>query len=205
MSKPFILLLLIGYFYFNRVGGNYKKHLCVFLALVFFLIGDLLNIIHSNIILLGLSLFFFSAAKIFLSIKFSHRKDFNVSRLIPFTLIMFAYTMFLIWFLYEDLGNFLIPALFSFFITLLMMQFAYLRQDVYSNKSYLYVFVGTVLYSIGEGMLAIRIFKFSLPIQDFLIMFFYGIAVYLIVFGIINEKEFEQEQVEKYGGKINLS
>lgn len=85
------------------------------------------------------------------------------------------------------------------------MQFAYLRQDVYSNKSYLYVFIGTVLYSIGEGMLAIRIFKFSLPIQDFLIMFFYGIAVYLIVFGIINEKEFEQEQVEKYGGKINLS
>ncbi|WP_418602958.1 lysoplasmalogenase family protein [Hwangdonia sp.] len=204
ISKPLILLLLLGYFYFNKVGVNYKKNLCVFVALVFFLFGDLLNIIHSNIVLLGLSLFFFSVAKIFLSIKFSHKRDFNVSKLVPFTTIMFVYTMFLIWFLYKDLGAFLVPALFSFFITLVMMQFAYLRQDVFNYKSYLYVFVGVVLYSMAEGMLAIRIFKFSLPLQDFLIMVFYGIAVYLIVLGVINEKEIEQEQVEKFDDKINV-
>ncbi len=84
------------------------------------------------------------------------------------------------------------------------MQFAYLRQDVFNYKSYLYVFVGVVLYSMAEGMLAIRIFKFSLPLQDFLIMVFYGIAVYLIVLGVINEKEIEQEQVEKFDDKINV-
>ncbi|MCF7568565.1 lysoplasmalogenase [Sabulilitoribacter arenilitoris] len=205
ISKPFVILLLIGYFYFNKVGSNYKKHLCVLLALVCFLIGDLLNIYanYDNFILLGFSLFFFSVAKIFLSMKFSHRKDFNVSRLIPFTLIMFVYTIFLIWFLYEDLGVFLTPALITFFLTLLMVQFAYLRQGAYSNKSYIYVFLGVILYAIEEGLFAVQIFKLSLPFQDFLIMFLYGAAVYFIVFGVINEKEYEQKQVEKFDNKIN--
>ncbi|WP_262507890.1 lysoplasmalogenase [Wocania ichthyoenteri] len=205
MSKPWLMLLLLGYFLVNKTGDNKKKHWYVYLALTFFFIGDILIINDTNIIFLSLSLFFFSVGKIFFCIKFSHKKDFNVSRLIPFTSIMFLYTIFLIGFLYKSLEAFLVPALISFFLTLLMVQFSYLRQSVFSRKSYRYVFFGVLLFVLSEGMMAIKTFKLSLPLQDFLIMMFYGMGVYFMVFGIINEKEYELEDVEKYDGEINLS
>lgn len=205
MSKPWVMLLLLGYIYFNIRGNNKKKYGSIFLALTAFFIGDILIIKDGNIIFLSLSLLFFSIGKIFFCMKFSHKKDFNVAKLIPFTSIMFLYTIFLIGFLYESLDAFLVPALGSFFLTLLMVQFAYLRQNVFNKKSYKYVLFGVLLFVLSEGMMAIKTFKSSLPFQDFLIMMSYGTGVYFMVFGVINEKEYKQEQVEKFDDKINIS
>lgn len=77
------------------------------------------------------------------------------------------------------------------FLTLLMFQLAYLRKDAFNKKSYFYVLFGVFSYSICEGMMAIKTFKFDLPFQDFFIMFLYGLGLYFVVFGIINEKEDE--------------
>ena len=193
ISKPWLMLLLGGYFYFNKKIKNKKNHIWMFLALASFFIGDILVINHTNIIFLSSSLFFFSLGKMFFCIKFSHKKDFNVSRLIPFTIVMFGYVIFLFGFLYKSLNAFLIPALISFFLTLLMFQFAYLRKGVFNRKSYFFVFFGVVLYIISEGIMAIKTFKTIIPYQDFLIMFFYGVSIYFIVYGIVSEKEYEQE------------
>ncbi|SFZ92515.1 YhhN-like protein [Flaviramulus basaltis] len=193
ITKLWLLPLLMSYFYFNKIDNDKKKHRWLLFALSFFFIGDILVINHTNIISLSLSLLFFSVGKIFFCIKFSHKKDFNVSRLIPFTIIMFGYVIFIIGYLYKDLKAFLVPALFSFFLTLLMFQFAYLRKDVFNKKSYLYVFFGIILFIISEGIMAIKTFKTDIPYQDFLIMLFYGLSIYLIVFGVINEKKEELE------------
>ena len=77
------------------------------------------------------------------------------------------------------------PALLSFFISLLLIQFAFLRKDVVGRVSYLYVFFGVIFYMLSESMMAIKTFKMDLPMQDVLIMLFYGIAMYLIIFGIV--------------------
>lgn len=204
ISKPILLLLLFGCFYFNRKGDNKKKHLWMFLALASFFIGDLLIINHANIIFLSASLFFFSIGKVFFCMKFSHKKDFKVSRLIPFTIILFCYVISLVGFIYKDLGAFLIPALTSFFVTLLMFQFSYLRKEVFNKKSYVNVLFGVFLYTFSEGLMAIKTFKFDIPFQDFTIITFYGAAMYFIVYGTVSETEEELQLEEKYSQEIKL-
>ena len=165
-SKPLIILLLFFYYYFNTIEKRKKKKLWVILALSCFLIGDVLIIEHTNIILLSASLFLFALAKVFLSLRLSHRSDFNIIRLIPFSLMIFAYTVFIVSLLYNSLKNFFVPALLSFFISLLLIQFAFLRKDVVNRISYLYVFFGIIFYMFCESMMAIKTFKMDLPMQD---------------------------------------
>lgn len=193
LSKPWILLLLIGYFYYHNTSRFNKKQALMLIALVSFFIGDILIINHENIVFIGLGLFFFSIGKIFFCLKFSHKHDFKVSRLIPFTLAIFAYVIFLIGYLFDSLENFLIPALISFFLTMLMFQFAYLRKGVFNKKSYSNVIIGIILYTLSEGLMAIKTFKTDLIFQDLLIMMFYGTGMYFIVYGVVREKEIVQD------------
>ncbi len=189
ISKPWVVSLLFIYFYINKKKKYRKKNLWVFLALISFFLGDLVIIKHTDIIFLSMSLLFFSIGKIFFCLKFSHKRDFNILRLVPFSIIMFTYTVFLISVLFKSLKAFFVPALFSFFLTLLMFQFAYLRKGVFSKKSYLYVFLGVLFYVFSESIMAIKTFKQDLPFQDFLIMMFYGTSLYFIVLGIVKEKQ----------------
>lgn len=189
ISKPFVILLLLGFYYKNKTGENNKKHLWMFLGLIFFLIGDILIINHLNIVLLGLSLLFFSIGKVFFCFKFSHKQDFNLYRLVPFSIIMFVYAFFLISIVLNGLKGFLIPALISFFLSLLMFQFAFLRKGIFNKKSYLFVFFGVILFILSESIMAIKTFRRDLPFEDFLIMMLYGSAMYFIVLGVAHERQ----------------
>jgi uncharacterized membrane protein YhhN len=174
------------------------------LAIMSFFVGDLLIINNTSVLFISLSLFVFSLGKIFFCLKFSHKKEFNISRLIPLTIILFCYIIFFTALLVNNLKNFLIPALITFFLTLLMFQYAYLRKGIFNKKSYLYVLFGIFSYSISEGMMAIKTFKFDLPFQDFFIMFLYGLGLYFVVFGVINEKKDEHELLENEDEEINF-
>ncbi|MDO5969725.1 lysoplasmalogenase family protein [Flavivirga aquimarina] len=189
ISKPLVIILLSLYYYFNTNERRHKKKLWITLALFCFLVGDMLILKHTNIIFLSISMFFFAMGKAFLSLRLSHRSDFNIMRLIPFSMILFTYTFFIVSFLYNSLKGFFIPALISFFVSLLLIEFAFLRKDVVNKVSYLYVLLGTVFYVLCESMIAIKTFKMDLPMQDVLIMAVYGIAMYLIVFGIVRENK----------------
>ncbi|WP_303316014.1 lysoplasmalogenase family protein [Flavivirga abyssicola] len=187
ISKPPLVLLLFLYYYYNNNEQRKIKKLWVILALCSFLLGDIFVINHTNIIFLSVSLLLFALAKVFLSLRLSHVSDFNVIKLIPFSIILFFYTVFIVSFLFNSLGDFFAPALISFFISLLLIQFAFLRRGVVNNVSYSYVFTGIIFYKFSEAMMAIKTFKMDLPMQDILIMLFYGIAIYLIFFGIVKE------------------
>ncbi|WP_369686009.1 lysoplasmalogenase family protein [Mariniflexile sp. AS56] len=179
------------YYYLNNREINKKKHLWLCLALLMLFIGDILIINHTEVVFLGVSLFFYSLGKVFLSFRFSHKFDFNISRLIPFSIAMFIYTVGIISFLFDSLDFFYVPALISFFITLLLFQFAFLRKVAVNNISYVYVCVGIVLYIMSESMMTIKTFKQDLPFQDVLIMLFYGLALYFIIVGIVKEQRRE--------------
>ena len=84
---------------------------------------------------------------------------------------------------------FLIPGLITLFISLVMLNLAYLRKEEFSKLSYLYVLFGCVLFVFVESINAINTFNKSLPFPAFLIMLFYGISMYLIVFGIVSESK----------------
>ncbi|GAA3654097.1 lysoplasmalogenase family protein [Flavivirga jejuensis] len=187
ISKPPIILFLFLYYYFNTVEKRKKKKLWMILALSCFLLGDIIIINHTNVVCLGISVFVFALAKVFLSLRFSHRVDFNIASLIPFSIIVFAYTVFIVSLLFNSLRNFFVPALLSFFISLLLIQFAFLRKVVVDRGSYLYVLLGVIFYMFSESMITIKTFKTDLPMQDVLIMLFYGMGVYFITFGVIKE------------------
>ncbi|AUS04193.1 lysoplasmalogenase family protein [Pseudotamlana carrageenivorans] len=191
LSKPWVLGLLIAYYFFNKKAALKHNFLWTMLALVCFFIADFLIIDHENIFLLISSLFIYSVAKLFLCFRFSHKADFKVRPLIPFSVVIFIYTVGLVSFIYEDLGDFFLPTLISYFISLLLCQFAYLRKEVVDRKSYLLVFFGVICYMISEGIMVIKTFKTDVPYKDFSIMFFYATGVYLMVHGVVIEKRLQ--------------
>ncbi|MDO6760066.1 lysoplasmalogenase family protein [Tamlana sp. 2_MG-2023] len=188
ISKPPVMGLLILYFYYNNTASKNSDYSWTMLALACFFVSDFLIIDHENIYLLVFSLFIYSVAKLFLCFRFSHRSDFKVRRLIPFSIVIFIYTVGLVSYMFDDLGHFFLPTIISYFISLLLCQFAYLRKGVVDEKSYLFVFVGVLCYMLSEGIMVIKTFKTNVPYQDFSIMFFYATGIYLIVHGIITEK-----------------
>jgi uncharacterized membrane protein YhhN len=188
-SKPILILLLLFYYYQQREVNNKRDQLWVFLALSSFLIGDILIINDFDPVFLGASLLFFTLGKMFFSIKFIHKEDFNVVRLIPFSVLLFAYIFLLVGFVYENLNVFFSAAIISFFFTLVIFQFAFLRKGVYSSRSYYYVFFGVLLFLISESIMAIKTFKDGIPYQDFLIMLAYGSSIYFLTMGILFEKD----------------
>lgn len=204
MSKPWLMILLMVYFFYNKVGHNKKRHGWVYLALLSFLIGDITIIIHENVNFFLISILFFSIGKLFFCAKFSHKKDFEISKLIPFTLAIFVYIILIVAFLFVDVHAFMIPALIAFFLTLLMLQFAFLRKGVYNTTSFNSVFIGVLLFTISESIMAIKTFKFPLPFEDVIIMLLYGMSVYFLVFGIINEKEGEQKEAELFSDDTDI-
>lgn len=188
-TKPLLIILLLFFYYQQKEANNKRDQLWVFLALSCFLLGDIFIINHLNPVLLSTSLVFFTLGKMFFSIKFLHKEDFNVVRLIPFSMLLFAYIFLLIGYVYEGLNVFFLAAIISFFFTLVIFQFAFLRKGVFSLKSYNYVFFGVLLFLISESIMAIKTFKYGMPYQDFLIMLAYGSSIYFITMGILFEKE----------------
>lgn len=188
ISKPPILILLTLFYYLNqseKKGNNFKW---VMIGLLCFLIADVVLINHKSVISLGVSLFLVSVAKLFLCFRFSHKFDFKVRRLVPFSILMFSYTFGLVSLVYDGLKGFFIPALLSFFISLLLFQFVYLRRDVVNNKSYWLAFYGVAMFMVSEGLMAIKTFRTDLPYQDGLIMFCYGTSLYMMVMAIVTER-----------------
>lgn len=187
ISKPPLLLLLFFYYYFNNNEKNKRKHLWINLAMLTLFLAEVLIIKTYNNMFLLVSLILSLCGKIFLCFRFSHKSDFEISRLIPYSVLMFVYTVVIISFLYDNLEGFFAPVLLSYFITLILFKFAFLRKDVVDKISYQYVFFGVIFYIISESMVAIKIFKMDLPFQDIFIMLFRGLALYLIIVGIVKE------------------
>lgn len=189
LSKPLVLISLITYYYFNRKEKSKKIEQTVLCALFFFLIGDFMILNFSNSFFLMLSIVFFGIGKVFFCLKFKNKKDFEFSKLLPFSLIIYIFITFIISVIYKNLKGFLIPGLITLFISVLMLNLAYLRRNKFSNWSYLFVLFGCVLLVFVESITAIHIFNKDMLFPNFLMMFFYGTSMYLIVVGIVNEKK----------------
>lgn len=189
LSKPFVLLSLIIFYYINVKNENKRVERNVLWALFFFLLGDIMLLNYSNAYFLLLSILFFAIGKVFFCLKFKNKEDFEFSRLFPFSIITYIFITVIISIIYKNLQAFLVPGLITLFMSLLMLNLAYLRKGRFSNSSYLYVLIGCALFVFSEGVNAVSTFNGNLPFPTFLVMFFYGTAIYLIVFGIIKEKK----------------
>lgn len=189
LSKPLVLISLIAFYYFNKRHKKEEVEKNVLLALGAFLLGGVMILNYSNKYFLLLGMIFFAVGKVFFCLKFKSKEDFEFSKLFPFALIIYVFITFVISMVYKNLKAFFVPSLISLFISLVMLNLAYLRKTEFSKLSYLFVLIGCVLFVTVEGINAINTFNKSLPFPAFLVMLFYGISMYLIVLGIVNEKE----------------
>ena len=122
-------------------------------------------------------------------IKFSNNRDFNLIRLLPFSFFSFLLMVLILMLVINKLGNFFIPVLLYFFVSLLMFLFAYLRKNDVNKMSYYLVFLGMFSFLISEIVMVLKTFYIHIPYNQTVIMLSYGVAQYLIVLGIINEKK----------------
>jgi uncharacterized membrane protein YhhN len=92
------------------------------------------------------------------------------------------------YFLKDGLHDMLIPVMVYMFVILLMATTAFLRKGIVNNLSYTLVFVGAIFFMISDSLLALNKFHEPLPFSNISIMLTYSIAQYLIVLGILKQK-----------------
>ena len=192
ISKPLVVLLLIGYYLNNSNNHNKNAQLLTLAALISFLFGDVFLIkgaVDSMFLAIGIS--FFVLGKAFYCFRFSHSKDFNISRLIPFFIFCFIFITGLFLLIYDNLEQMFIPILIYFFVAVMMLQLAYLRKEAVSSISYNMVLFGALITIVSDSVTALKEFYTPVPFQEIWIMLFYGISQYLIIVGLTKEENTE--------------
>ncbi|NER14084.1 hypothetical protein GWK08_11580 [Leptobacterium flavescens] len=189
LTKPLIALSLMFFYYKNSKNKPKKERRLMMMALLMVLVGSgfLLEGFGVRFYFVGLMAYFM--ANIVYSSLLYRSAHFDVDRSIPFLIVACLYLMAIYYFIYDNLGGYLIPTLFYFFTVLNLTQSAYLRYKIVNNKSYYLVLAGTVLFMVSESIWALTTFYKSVPFGNIWMMFFYGISQLLIVHGVLVENK----------------
>lgn len=187
-TKPSLLMALILYFYFNKKNRNSKTKIFTLIALVFSLMGDVLLMFDARSPLFFMSgLVAFLLAHVFYIVIFWRRKN---SKINPFGMIaiLIIYAIVLFYLLKNNLEALLIPVVFYVIVILMMVISAFLRQKKVSKISFVFVFLGAILFVISDSILALNKFYMPLRFSNISIMLTYAMAQYFIVFGLIKQR-----------------
>ncbi len=187
-TKPLILIALIVFFYKQSKHLNKSIRVITLLALMFSLIGDVLLMFvnkSANFFMSGLVAFLIAHIMYILVFYKSRNKTANK---LPIIVILLIYASGLFYFLIDGLGEMLIPVLLYLLVILTMATTAFIRKR--SNKdSYKLVFIGAVFFMISDSLLALNKFYEPLPFSNISIILTYALAQYLIVLGILKQKD----------------
>ncbi|MBM1107883.1 lysoplasmalogenase [Aurantibacter crassamenti] len=182
-TKPLVVGSLLVFFLMQQVNQMTKK--LVSAALILCIIGDILLIYARNsteFFIAGVSAFMIG--HIFYAIQFSRIRNKNVGVLAPLAVLL-GYAIPLFYYLSNALYNMAIPVGIYVVVLLIMILFAYLREDSTTNNSYIYVLAGALLFMLSDSILAITKFKIDIPFSKILVMGIYGIAQLLMIIGIL--------------------
>ncbi|MEO5787784.1 lysoplasmalogenase [Gelidibacter sp.] len=102
-------------------------------------------------------------------------------------IVLTFYAFGLFYLLKNNLGDLLIPVVFYILVILLMIISAFLRQKKVSQKSFIFVFIGAILFVISDSILALNKFYMPLPFSSISIMLTYGLAQFFIVLGLLKQ------------------
>ncbi len=86
LSKPSLIFLLLIFFLINQRKGHSNKISIIVIALLSFIIGDLLFIGMESKAMMVIGAIFLAVDKILYSIGFSNKKELNIFKLVPFLL-----------------------------------------------------------------------------------------------------------------------
>ena len=184
--KPLIMISLAAYYLVNT-----QQRSTLFLVAIFFCwLGDVLLLFKPELFFIaGLAAFLTGHVLYILCYQQMRLNESKNPLLGPqkvrFSLPIVLAGTGLVVVLYPVLGDLKIPVMiYALVITVMALQ-ALFRFGYTSNKSFILIFIGAILFMISDSLLAIN--KFLVPIQfaSLLIMTTYMVAQYLIVEGVL--------------------
>ena len=187
-TKPLILITLIIFFLSQGNHLGFKTKIVMLLALVFSLCGDVLLMFvdSSPNFFIGGLVAFLLAHIMYILVFLKERGNNKIS--FPFALVVIIYASGLFYLLKDSLGVMLIPVITYMLVILSMALTASLRKENVLKLSYNLVFVGALFFMVSDSVLAVNKFYRPFDLSGILIMSTYAIAQYLIVIGILKQK-----------------
>ncbi len=189
VTKPLVLVSLIIFFLKHNQHLNSKTKTVMLFALLFSLLGDVLLMFveNSTNFFIGGLVAFLLAHVMYILVFLKKRNSTKLSMLFVFLLFIYAFGLFYV--LKDSLGDMLIPVIAYMLVILSMVISATLRKNSVSKTSYGLVFIGALFFMISDSVLAINKFYNPIPLSNIIIMLTYAIAQYLIIVGVLREKD----------------
>ena len=191
--KPLIMIWMALYFLLFRKKSALTTP--VLIAFFFSWVGDIfLMFSHRDelFFLAGVGGFFLAQVSyIFLFARYSEtggRGYLQENLIIGFVFLGYAAGIFYL--MFPGLEGAMKPVVLIYALSLIVMSMMALnRKGRVNRRSYLLVFTGSVLFVLSDSMIALDRFYRDIPMAGFLIMVTYIAAQYLIMRGLILERE----------------
>lgn len=183
--KPIILPALLGY-YVTKATTRSNTFL---VALFFCWAGDVLLMFDGEMFFM-LGLVAFLTGHVFYIFSFRQFAWPNSTTLLPTQKVRYAFPILLaatglVVVLYPKLGAFKIPVIVYAVVIMLMAINALFRIGFTNRASFIWVFVGAILFMVSDSALAINKFHTSFAGASIIIMLTYISAQFLIVEGVL--------------------
>jgi uncharacterized membrane protein YhhN len=190
ISKALIILILIVLFLDNSGRINTWTQRMILIALLFSWFGDIALELDANkdmMFMTGLAFFLLAQVSYFIAFILTPGPGRPVYMLLMMILPVVAYGLFLVAFLYNDLGEMRLPVIIYAMVIMAMLAAALTRAGKTGRTSFWLVLAGAALFVLSDSLLAVNKFSYALPAGSVLIMSTYVLGQYLIVTGSIRQ------------------
>jgi uncharacterized membrane protein YhhN len=176
------------YFYLGSKQFNIEDRSPIILALVLMILGDLAFLHSDNFFSFTTGLLLYLAANIMYLIAFYSKVSYNARNGLIYWSIVLGFSTCLLLLIYDGIGIFLLPVILFMIAAFGMMQTTLLRFSTTNKESFFLVFIGAVLFVTAECIIAIEKFYEPIPFNKVLVTVTYGLGNFLIIKGILKEK-----------------
>lgn len=202
VTKPLLMITLLIYYLTSREGKLNKLSNLILGAVVFSWFGDILLMLQGRfdyLFIFGLGAFLIAHVfYVFAYIAAKHESgQESAASFIRMRMVFLLFVgMALMYMLYPNLGELLIPVTLYTIVIISMGISALLRRGKTTDKSFIMVYSGALLFIMSDAMIGINKFMSPLVQANLLIMATYISAQFLIIKGILaHEQEFSSEDL----------
>lgn len=188
LIEPLMMILLILHFRQKYTNENTCDPRLVNIALGCILLGGIFLMYDSMFYSFLTGFCFFLIANLAYTLLFYRCADLSIKRAIPFIVIASLVAMTLLYYFYDALGPYFIPASIFLFVMLNCLQAAYLRYPLVNRQSYYLVFTGVLVFFISQVAAAIFHFIDQVKWVGFLVISTFFISQFLIINGVLKNK-----------------
>jgi len=192
VTKPLIMVWIA--LYFLLYNENSRIRTLALMAFTFSWAGDILLMFSNSnemFFFAGVGGFFIAQLFYIMTfLSFDRKTNRGYLSLKPIWILPFAaYLLGIFLLLYPGLDGIMIPVILVYALSLIGMSVAALnRQGTAGRRSFLFVFIGSLFFVSSDSMIAIDKFHTDIPQSGFLIMLTYIVAQYLIMRGLLSDK-----------------